>query len=78
MGAVTFAIGNILYVKGLKKLKTPNSAFMLYLTPFIALAWNFILLGETIRIYYLLPLVFIFIGYSIIIFGKKKDNVPKS
>lgn len=78
MGVVTFAIGNVLYVKGLKKLKMPNSAFILYLTPFIALVWNFILLSETIRIYYLLPLVFIFIGYSIIVFGKKKDNAPKS
>ncbi len=77
MGVVTFAIGNILYVKGLKRLKTANSAFMLYLTPFIALVWNFILLGETIRMYYLVPLAFIFVGYCIIIFGKKKDSAPK-
>ncbi len=77
MGGVTFALGNILYVKGLKRLKTTNSAFILYLTPFIALIWNFILLGERINIYYLIPLAFIAIGYYIIIIGKKKNLASK-
>jgi drug/metabolite transporter (DMT)-like permease len=77
MGGVTFALGNILYVKGLKRLKTTNSAFILYLTPFIALIWNFILLGERINIYYLIPLAFIAVGYYIIIIGKKKNLASK-
>jgi len=62
---VTFALGNVLYVKGLKRTKIINTALLTYLTPVIAIILNFFILKEKIFWYDLVPLLLIFIGYLI-------------
>lgn len=63
---VTFALGNVLYVKGLKRTKIVNTSLLTYLTPVIAVILNFLVLKEEIFWYNLLPLLLIFIGYLLI------------
>jgi len=63
---VTFALGNVLYVKGLKRTKIVNTSLLTYLTPVIAVIMNFLVLKEEIFWYNLLPLLLIFIGYLLI------------
>lgn len=60
---VTFAIGNVAYVKGLKNTKVVNTALLTYLTPILAVILDYLVLGESIYWYDLLPLLFIFLGY---------------
>lgn len=63
---VTFAIGNVAYVKGLKKTKIINTALLTYLTPIIAVVLDFLVLGEAVFWYDLAPILLIFIGYFVI------------
>lgn len=70
----TFALGNVIYVKGLKKTKMVNTALLTYLTPFIAVVLNYLVLAEQIFWYDLIPIAFIFVGYMIINTMQKKQK----
>jgi drug/metabolite transporter (DMT)-like permease len=67
---VTFALGNVIYVKGLKKTKIVNTSLLTYLTPLIAIVLDFLFLGEQIFWYDLVPIGLIFIGY-VLLMGNK-------
>lgn len=71
---VTFALGNVVYVKGLKKTKTVNTALLSYLTPVIAVVLDYLILNEKLFWYELVPIVFIFFGYAIINIGNKRQR----
>lgn len=69
---VTFAIGNVVYVKGLKRTNIVNTALLTYLTPTIAVVLDFVFLGEGIYWYDLVPIMLVFVGYFILKSGKKQ------
>ncbi len=73
---VTFAIGNVVYVKGLKKTMIVHTALLTYLPPIIAVGLDFLVLKEGIFWYDLVPILFIFIGYFVV--SKEKDKAVLS
>ncbi len=62
-GLITGAIGTILYIKALQSEDTAVISNLSFLTPFAALGWNFMILGEELHWYYLAALTLIVAGF---------------
>lgn len=60
------SLGNVAYVKGLKRLRAVNVALLAYLTPSFSIALNWLVLGEAVGWPELVPLLLVFLGYTII------------
>ncbi|MDE1874322.1 MAG: DMT family transporter [Candidatus Micrarchaeota archaeon] len=74
---MTFGIANILYLKGLRKVRVINAAVLSYLTPLIAVILNYLVLSEPIFWYDLIPILLIFVGFMIINWRSAKALLPK-
>lgn len=72
----TFAIANVVYVKGLKRTKVVNVALLSYLTPFIAVILNYAFLGEQIYWYDIAPILLIFLGYLALNVKRRPKEEP--
>ncbi|MCL5239523.1 MAG: DMT family transporter [Candidatus Marsarchaeota archaeon] len=74
---MTFGIANILYLNGLRKVRVINGALGSYLTPVIAVILNYLVLGELIFWYDIVPILFVFIGFLVINWNAVSAALPK-
>ncbi|VVC01093.1 EamA-like transporter family protein [uncultured archaeon] len=75
MGVIGSAVGMSLFWRAMQLSKTSRVASIVYVTPFVSLAWAAIFFGERIYWYYTLGIVLVIIGAKIAS-SREKKSVP--